>query len=282
MFALAALARPAQGSAIIGGMTMNIATMPSIQRNVPAGEWQARCDLAALYRLCAHHRWTDWIFTHISARVPGPDNHFLLNRFGVMHHEITASNLLKIDVDGNVVGDVADWDGTAQLVNKAGFVIHSAVHMGRADAHFVVHTHSAAGIAVSAQQHGLLPISQHAQRFWGQIGYHDYEGIALDEDERGRLIANLGPYNAMILRNHGLLVCGHSAAEAYDVLYYLERACTAQVAALAGGAELVVPPMAVREKVAGQYLSPMYAAARDVGWQSALRLIEGERVDYRG
>jgi len=260
---------------------MNIAVSPAFKRSCSDAEWQTRCDLAALYRLCAHHRWTDWIFTHISARVPGPHHHFLLNRYGIMHHEITASDLVKIDVEGNLVGDAPGWDGTSELVNKAGFVIHSAVHAARDDAHFVIHTHSSAGIAVSAQKQGLLPISQHALRYWGQLAYHEYEGIALDEDERVRLVANLGPHNAMIMRNHGLLVCGHTASEAYDILYYLERACSAQVAAMSGGAELVFPPLEVKEKVAAQFLTTRYAAAREVGWQSALRLIEGEHPDYR-
>ena len=170
---------------------MNVATSPAALRNCSDAEWQVRCDLAALYRLCGHHKWTDWIFTHISARVPGPEHHFLLNRYGVMHHEMRASDLVKIDIDGNPV-DEADWDGSRELVNKAGFVIHSAVHAARDDAHFVIHTHTRDGIAVSAQQDGLLPISQHAMKFYGHLAYHGYEGIALDEDERVRLVADLG------------------------------------------------------------------------------------------
>ena len=262
---------------------MNIAASPaSLRPGWSEEEWRIRCDLAALYRLCAHHRWTDWIFTHISARVPGPEHHFLLNRYGVMHHEMRASDLVKIDGQGNPVeAPPADWDGTAPLVNAAGFVIYSAVHMAREDAHFVAHTHTRDGVAIAAQRDGLLPISQHAMRFWGHLAYHDYEGVALDEEERVRLVADLGTHNAMILRNHGLLVCGGDAAEAYDILYYLERACSAQVAAQSGGAALVLPPVAVRERVAGQFLAERYRRNRAIGWHSALRLIEGDRTDWR-
>ena len=257
---------------------MNVASSPASLRGWSEAEWQVRCDLAALYRLCAHHRWTDSIFTHISARVPGPEHHFLLNRFGVMHHEIRASDLVKIDVDGNPV-DEAPLDDGEQLVNKAGFVIHSAVHMARDDAHFVVHTHTQAGIAVSAQKDGLLPISQHALRFYGHLAYHGYEGIALDQDERVRLVADLGTHDAMILRNHGILVCGETAADAFDALYMLERACSAQVAAMAGGADLVFPPEEVRRHTAAQFHGPMVRRSRQKQWTSMLRLIDGD--DYR-
>lgn len=260
---------------------MNVASSPAALHGWSQEEWQIRCDLAALYRLCAHHKWTDWIFTHISARIPGPEHHFLLNRYGVMHHEMRASDLVKIDVNGNPVEETPGWDGKSQLVNAAGFVIHSAVHMAREDAHFVIHTHTQAGIAVSAQKQGLLPISQHAMKFYGHIGYHDYEGIALDEDERVRLVADLGTHNAMILRNHGLLVCGGSAAEAYDELYYLERACSAQVAAMAGGAELVIPPEEVCRHAAAQFRRPRVTDVRMVAWNAALRLVENDKPDYR-
>jgi len=260
---------------------MNVASSPAALRGWSDAEWQVRCDLAALYRLCGHFRWTDSIFTHISARVPGPEHHFLLNRFGQMHHEIRASDLVKIDIDGNPVEEARTADPDAQLVNKAGFVIHSAVHMAREDAHFVVHTHTPAGIAVSAQKHGLLPISQHALRFYGHLAYHGYEGIALDADERVRLVADLGSHDAMILRNHGILVCGATAADAFDELYLLERACAAQIAALAGGAELVLPPEEVRRHTAAQYRGPMIRKSRQTQWTAMLRLIEGGEA-YRG
>ena len=258
---------------------MNIATPPASLRQCSAEEWQVRCDLAALYRLCGHHKWTDWIFTHISARVPAPEHHFLLNRYGVMHHEMRASDLVKIDIDGNPV-DEPGWDGSSELVNKAGFVIHSAVHAARDDAHFVIHTHTRDGIAVSAQKDGLLPIGQHAMKFYGHLAYHGYEGIALDEDERERLVADLGTHNAMILRNHGLLVCGPSAAYAYDELYTLERACSAQIAAMTGGAELVFPPTEVCERAAAQFRRPGGEHVRAIAWAAALRLIDGG-ADYR-
>ncbi|WP_149535946.1 class II aldolase/adducin family protein [Siccirubricoccus phaeus] len=260
---------------------MNVASPPASLHGWSQEEWQIRCDLAALYRLCAHHRWTDWIYTHISARVPGPEHHFLLNRYGVMHHEMRASDLVKIDVNGNPVEEPEGWDGQSVLVNAAGFVIHSAVHMAREDAHFVIHTHTQAGMAVAAQKHGLLPISQHALKFYGHLAYHDYEGIALDEDERVRLTNDLGTHNAMVLRNHGLLVCGPTAGEAYHELYYLERACSAQVAALAGGSELIFPPEEVRRHTAEQFNRPSASSGKQFAWSAALRLIENDKPDYR-
>jgi ribulose-5-phosphate 4-epimerase/fuculose-1-phosphate aldolase len=241
--------------------------------NIDPAEWQVRCDLANLYRLVAHFRMTDFIYTHISARVPGPDHHFLINDYGVMFHEMTASDLVKVDLDGNIVSA----SKSSQRINKAGYTIHSAIHAARADLICVIHTHTAAGIAVSAQEQGLLPISQHALKFYGHISYHDYEGFALDLDERERLVAHLGPKNkSMILRNHGLLVCGRSIPEAFVEVYSLERACQAQITALAGGSKLVIPPAEVCERTASQYNSDQ--AVRQIhakmAWLSALRLIE--------
>jgi ribulose-5-phosphate 4-epimerase/fuculose-1-phosphate aldolase len=243
-----------------------------------AEEWKIRCDLAALYRLVAHHRMTDLIFTHISARLPGPEHHFLINQYGVMFHDMCASDLVKIDLDGNIVNQ--DEAG-GRKVNAAGFTIHSAIHMARPDLTCVVHTHTAAGIAVSAQKHGLLPISQHALKFYGHLAYHDYEGIALDLDERERLVKDLGQHKAMILRNHGLLTAGRTIPEAYSAIYYLERACQAQVAALAGGAELIYPPEAVRQHTAAQFNVDGDLAFYDFTWKSALRLIDSDLPDYR-
>lgn len=165
-------------------------------------EWQARCELAALYRLVAHFRMTDLIDTHITLRIPGPEHHFLINRYGVIFDRMRASDLVRIDQEGRVVDPA--YEG--HRVNAAGFVIHSAIHMARPDLNCVIHTHTAAGMAVAAQKQGLLPISQHALKFYGKLAYHTYEGIALSLDERERLIADLGPHRAMILRNHGLLV----------------------------------------------------------------------------
>ncbi len=208
---------------------MNVATLPAALIGCSPEEWQIRCDLAALYRLVAHHRWTDFVYTHISARLPGPDHHFLINQYGVLFHEMRASDLVKIDRHGNVV---QEGDTSSRRVNAAGFTIHSAVHLAREDLTCVVHTHTQAGIAVSCMQEGLLPLSQHAMKFYGRIAYHGYEGIALDLDERERLVRDLGQHKAMILRNHGLLVGGRSIPEAFHTIYMLERACAAQVATL--------------------------------------------------
>jgi len=260
---------------------MNVASPPPARQRWSEDEWQIRCDLAALYRLCAHFRWTDLIYTHISARVPGPEHHFLLNHYGVMHHEMRASDLVKIDAEGRPVEGHPGWDGSSRLVNAAGFVIHSAVHLAREDAHFVIHTHTQAGIAVAAQRRGLLPISQHAMKFHGHLAYHDYEGVALDMDERERLVRDLGTHNAMILRNHGLLACGATAAQCFDEIYYLERACAAQVAAQSGGAELVIPPEAVCRHAAAQFQRDGADERYGRAWTAALRLIENDRPDYR-
>jgi ribulose-5-phosphate 4-epimerase/fuculose-1-phosphate aldolase len=240
-------------------------------------EWKLRCDLAALYRLVAHHRWTDFVYTHISARLPGAEHHFLINQYGINFHQMRASDLVKIDMDGRAV----DNDGQSRRVNGAGFTIHSAIHMARPDLICVVHTHTAAGIAVSAQKHGLLPISQHALKFYGRLGYHGYEGIALDLDERERLVADLGPHKAMILRNHGLLMAGTSIPEAFHMTYMLERACQAQVAALSGGMELVFPPEEVCRHTAEQFRQQEHDEHYAMVWDAALRLIENDQPDYR-
>jgi len=256
-----------------------VASPPAVAppRGMDTAEWRIRCDLAALYRLVAHFRMTDLVYTHISARLPGPEHHFLINRYGVLFHEMCASDLVKIDLEGRVL----EPDPASRPVNAAGFTIHSAVHMAREDAICVIHTHTAAGIAVSAQKHGLLPISQHALAFYGRLAYHDYEGIALDLGERERLVADLGPHRAMILRNHGLLACGRTIPEAFHLIYMLERACQAQLAAMAGGAELIVPPPEVCERTAAQFEQLDDLAHYDRVWESALRLIEGQGPDWR-
>ena len=193
-------------------------------------------ELAACYRLLAHYRMTDLIYTHATVRVPGEPGHFLINPYGYRWEEITASSLVKIDVDGNKIDD------SPHRVNPAGFTIHSAVHMARHDAACVIHTHTRAGMAVSAVKDGLLPISQIALQFYGRLGIHDYEGIALDLDERQRIIRDLGAFCGVILRNHGLLTVGRTVAEAFSLMFYLNLACEVQVSALSMGAELVVPP----------------------------------------
>jgi ribulose-5-phosphate 4-epimerase/fuculose-1-phosphate aldolase len=233
-------------------------------------EARTREDLASLYRLIAHFRMTDLIDTHISARVPGTTDHFLINRYGVLFHEVTPDDLVKIDPQGEVVdGRGAD----APAINVAGFTIHSAVHMARHDLNCVIHTHTADGIAVSCQADGLLPISQHALRFHGHLGYHDYQGIAFDLEERESLVRSLGPHDTMILRNHGLLAAGRTIAEAFVNIYVLERACQAQIKAQAGGARLNLPSPAVCERTAAQYRKGGGLAYCDRVWQAALRLV---------
>lgn len=234
-------------------------------------EARVRDELAALYRLVAHFRMTDLIDTHISARVPGTKDHFLINRYGVLFHEMRPQDLVKIDLDGNPV-DPGDAD--SQHVNAAGFTIHSAVHAARHDLACVVHTHTADGIAVACQRDGLLPITQHALRFYNRLGYHDYQGIALDLEERESLVASLGPHKAMILRNHGLLAAGSSVAEAFVNIYYLERACQAQVKAQSAGAPLVFPPEAVCERTASQFERPTAPIYTQRVWTAARRLLE--------
>lgn len=234
-------------------------------------EARVRDELAALYRLIAHFRMTDLIDTHISARVPGTKDHFLINRYGVLFHEMRPQDLVKIDLDGNPV-DPGDAD--SQLVNAAGFTIHSAVHAARHDLACVVHTHTADGIAVACQRDGLLPITQHALRFYNRLGYHDYQGIALDLEERESLVASLGRHKAMILRNHGLLAAGSSVAEAFVNIYYLERACQAQVKAQSAGAPLVFPSEAVCERTASQFERPTAPIYTQRVWTAARRLLE--------
>ncbi len=246
-----------------------------VRDRVSVAEWDTRVDLAACYRLAAHYRMTDLIYTHISARVPGPEHHFLINAFGLLWDEISASTLVKVTLDGEVVDDP-----TGNGINRAGYVIHSAVHRARPDLACVMHTHTAAGIAVSAQDAGLLPLSQHAMRFTGSIGYHDYEGLALELDEQARLTRDLGPHKVMILRNHGLLACGESVAEAFDLMYYLERACQSQINAMAGGAKLRVPPAGVPEKVAAQFKKLAYKEKK-TEWKAHLRMLDKTDPTYK-
>src|SRR6266550_7406665 len=215
----------------------------TIHEQVSAEEWQVRVDLAAAYRLVALYGWDDLIFTHISARVPGAEHHFLLNPYGMMFEEVTASSLVKIDLAGNKVTE------SPYFINPAGFTIHSAIHAARADALCVMHLHTDYGIAVSAQKDGLLPISQQAMVALASLAYHDYEGLALNEEEKPRLVADLGSSNSMILRNHGLLTIGSSVAEAFLSMYVLERACKIQILAQSGRAELLPVPAPIVDLV---------------------------------
>jgi ribulose-5-phosphate 4-epimerase/fuculose-1-phosphate aldolase len=203
--------------------------IPSLKEVVSAEEWQLRCDLAACYRLVALHGWTDLVFTHISARLPGGAHDFLINPYGLLFDEITASSLLRVDAAGNQLTD------SPFTVNRAGFVIHSAIHAARPDIQCVLHTHTRAGVGVSAQQGGLLPISQQAMVIQGSLAYHDYEGIALRDEEKPRLQADLGKANYLMLRNHGLLTVGKTIPDAFLAMYIFESACQIQIAAQAGG-----------------------------------------------
>lgn len=244
-------------------------------------EQRLRRDLAAVYRLVHHFKMTDLIFTHISARLPGPEHRFLLNRYGLMFDEITASNLVIVDLDGQVISDEPD-----AVVNPAGFVIHSAVHRARPDAHCVLHTHTRAGCAVAAQAGGLLPLNQMSLSFYNRVGYHDYEGVALNLDEQERLVANLGVHHALILRNHGLLTTGASPADAFLRMFYLDRSCQIQIDAMAGGAELVVPARDVAEHAAVQLEGGDTGddftddVGGDLAWSSLLRLVERTYPDF--
>jgi ribulose-5-phosphate 4-epimerase/fuculose-1-phosphate aldolase len=244
-----------------------------VRERVSAEEWQVRVDLAAAYRLVAHYGWDDLIFTHISARVPGPDHHFLINPYGLLFDEITASSLLKVDLDGNLV------EPTSYFFNPAGFTIHSAVHAAREDAKCVLHLHTVAGVAVSCQEQGLLPIEQTAMLLNDQVAYHEYEGVALLLDERPRLVADLGTKNAMLLRNHGTLTVGESVGEAFLTMYFLERACATQVAVLAGGLELHYPAPEVQEVVKRQAggIGPVAKLA----WDAQLRMLDKKDPSYK-
>jgi len=209
---------------------------PSLKDQVSPEEWQLRVDMAACYRLVAAYGWSDLIFTHISARIPGPEHQFLINPYGLLFEEITASSLIKIDQAGNKLSE------SVHPVNPAGFVIHSAVHAVREDAACVLHTHTRAGVAVSAQACGVLPISQQSTFVLASLGYHSYEGVALRDDEKPRLQADLGAAKHLMLRNHGLLVVGSSIPEAFLLMYNFESTCQIQIAAQAGGTLTQVDP----------------------------------------
>lgn len=241
------------------------------------GEWEARVDLAAAYRLVALYGWDDLIFTHLSARVPGPEHHFLINPYDMMFEEITASSLVKIDVNGNPVGPAT------HPVNPAGFTIHSALHMAREDAAAVMHLHTPYGQAVSAMEFGLLPHTQTAMIAAHDIAYHDYEGIATDLEERERLVADMGDKHAMILRNHGTLAVGDSVGACFLRLYFLERACEAQVLMLSAGREnLNNPPQGVEAKVAVQSAPKgMGMLAERLAWPALLRKLDRIDASYR-
>ena len=249
----------------------------SVRARVGEQEWQVRCDLAAAYQLAALFKWTDLIYTHFSARVPGSE-HLLINPYGLMFDEITASTLVKIDKDGNPVDDP-----TGVGVNYAGFVIHGCVHAARPEIACVIHTHTRAGVAVSAMKCGLLPISQHAMRVQQEVTYHDYEGIALNMDERARMAASLGKASkAMILRNHGLLALGETVREAFEVMYFLDCACQIQVDAMAGGLENVQLMAQAAADTANEQFHRPDRPSNYKDWPALLRLLDRRKIDYLG
>ena len=239
--------------------------IPSLEGKVSDDEWAIRVDLAAAYRMVASYGWDDLIFTHLSARIPGPDHHFLLNPYQLMFEEVTASSLIKVDVHGNPV------EPTPFITNPAGFTIHSAIHMAREDAQAVMHLHTPAGQAVAAHSEGLLPLTQTAMLVRGDLAFHDYEGVAVDLDERERLVANLGDKSAMILRNHGTLAVGKTIGECFVKLYFLERACQAQVMALSAGEDVNLPPQGSPEITAQQGAMGLTVAANLLAWPALKR-----------
>lgn len=248
--------------------------IPSLRDKVSAEEWRARVELAAAYRLTAHYGWTHLVNNHISLRVPGTEDQFLINAYGFLYEQITASSLLKIDCEGNLLQDT-DFE-----VNRAGFIIHSAVHMARPDLHCVFHTHTVAGQAVSALECGLLPLNQGAMRFYGHVGYHDFEGIARDLDERERLVRDLGDHKVLILRNHGLVTAGINAGEAFDLMYHLEKSCRTQMQVLASNQPYALPSPEACEKTAAQFWRPNRVfGARS--WPALLKLADSLYPDYK-
>src|SRR6185295_13066472 len=247
----------------------------SVKDRVSKEEWSLRVDLAAAYHLAAYFKWTDLIYTHFSARLPG-HHEFLINPYGLMFEEITASNLIKIDHDGKVLDDPLGLG-----YNEAGFVIHGCIHEARPEAQCVIHTHTRAGVAVSAMKCGLLPISQHAMFVQREVTYHDYEGIALDMDERVRMAKDLGPKSkAMILRNHGLLTLGISVREAFEYMYYLDCACQIQIDAVAGGMDNVIQMSKQAGDTAAKQFHRAERPSNHKDWPALLRLLDRRGSNY--
>jgi ribulose-5-phosphate 4-epimerase/fuculose-1-phosphate aldolase len=247
----------------------------SVRDRVSKEEWQVRVDLAAAYQLAAIFKWTDLIYTHFSARVPGSED-FLINAYGLMFDEITASNLVRIDHHGKVLDDPSGLG-----YNEAGFVIHGCVHEARPEINCVIHTHTRAGVGVAAMKCGLLPISQHAMMTQRQVTYHDYEGIALDMDERSRMARDLGKTSkAMILRNHGLLTLGETVREAFELMYYLDSACQIQIDACAGGLDNVLLMTESAAKNTAQQFARDERPATYKDWPALLRLLDRRGIKY--
>jgi ribulose-5-phosphate 4-epimerase/fuculose-1-phosphate aldolase len=242
-----------------------------IRSLVSPEEWQMRVDLAACYRLVAQYRWDDVIFTHISARLPGPEHHFLINPYGMLFDEITASSLVKIDLEGRIVLD------NGHAVNPAGFTIHSAIHAGREDAHCVLHVHTQNGVAVSAQREGVLPISQQSLLVLSSLAYHDYEGIAVNPDEKPRLVTDIGDKTFLMLRNHGLLVASGSIPEAFLAMYTFEAACAIQIKAQSGGGELLPIAKPILDGIMAQAKMVSGGMGGKLAWPALLRRLD--RID---
>ena len=248
------------------------ASFRSIRGEVSAEEWQTRVDLAACYRLVDRYGMTDMIYNHITARVPGSDDHVLINLYGLTYKEITASSLVKITLDGDIV-----WKpDTDYGINKSGYVIHGCIHRAREDVACVIHTHTRAGMAVASMKCGLLPLTQTSIRFVGHIGYHDYEGPATDLDERERLVRDLGPHDAMILRSHGLLTCGATIQQAFNTMYQLEMSCRAQVDAMAARTDLIMPSEQILARTAHLYQPGTRRPYGVLEWPAMLRLLAAE------
>lgn len=248
--------------------------LTSVKQQVSEQEWQTRVDLAASYRAVAMFGWDDLVFTHISARVPGPEHHFLINPYGMMFEEVTASSLVKVDLLGNKVME-SEYD-----INPAGFIIHSAVHEAREDVKCVMHLHTAAGIAVSASKQGLLPVSQQSLFALSSLSYHDYEGVALDPDEKARLVSDLGMTRFMILRNHGLLTCASTIADAFLFMYLLECSCQIQLKAQASGQELLLIPDNILAGIQTQAEQVTRSAGGSLAWPGILRKLNRTNPGY--
>ena len=252
-----------------------MAAQIDVRNEVSDEEWQLRIDLAACYRLIAMYGWDDLVFTHVSARVPGPEEHFLINAYGLLFEEMTASSLVKVDLNGDKVLD------SPHMVNPAGFVIHSAVHEARADVGCVLHTHTRAGVAVSTQKDGLLPISQTSLFPYATLAYHDYEGVALNDEEKPRLVADLGNRNALMLRNHGLLTTGATIADAFLLMYVFETACQIQVMAQSSGGELIPVPQPIVEGIEAQAEQVTKGLGGQLIWPGLLRKLDRADPSYR-
>ncbi len=254
---------------------MSATALSDVRSQVSPEEWALRVDLAACYRLVALYGWSDLVFTHISARIPGPEHHFLINPYGLMFDEITASSLVKVDQHCNKLL------ASPHPVNPAGFTIHSCIHAVREDAGCVLHTHTRAGVAVSAQQHGILPISQQSTFVLASLGYHDYEGVALRDDERPRLQRDLGQANYLVLRNHGLLTVGRGVAEAFLAMYTFENACRIQVDALAGGTALTPINPVILDGMAQVYTQVTKGMGAQIAWPALLRKLDRTDPSYK-